>query len=132
LSLQPTTRDGVLIWMQVERAPMLGIALAVLVLVVEGVGLVALRDARLERVDAAVVTQRMFEPEVALLRERLALLDVELERVRDERGRRGGRTERCGSVAVDISREERDLLALHRQLMVELLDLRLAALRAEK
>ena len=48
--------------MQVERAPMLGIALAVLLLVVEGLGLVALRDARLERGDDNRVGDRALEP----------------------------------------------------------------------
>jgi hypothetical protein len=115
--------------MQVERAPMLGIALAVLLLVVEGLGLVALRDARLERVDADVATQRNFEPQIALLRERLALVDLALERVRDELARLGGRT-RCGTGYAEMRREERELRALHRQLMIELLDLRLAALPA--
>jgi hypothetical protein len=39
--LQPSTAGGVLIWMQAERAPFVGIVLAVLVVAVETLGLLA-------------------------------------------------------------------------------------------
>ena len=42
MPLQPTTPDGVLDWMQVERAPILGAGLAVVMLCIETLALFAL------------------------------------------------------------------------------------------